>query len=97
VVSFLLNKVRTINMDPVNALGFTPLMKSALQGRIKCSKLLLFSGKTTCSTAEVRRYPLAHQLCMKTLRRYYNHRTLLPHNEKPKANFPQMRPPTRGY
>ena len=45
VVSFLLNKVRTIQVDPINHQGFTPLMKSALQGRIKCSKLLLFSGK----------------------------------------------------
>lgn len=46
VVSFLLNRVRTINVDPVNKQGFTPLMKAALQGRIKCSKLLLFSGET---------------------------------------------------
>ena len=45
VVSFLLNKVRTIQVDPCNHQGFTPLMKAALQGRIKCSKLLLFSGK----------------------------------------------------
>ena len=45
VVSFLLNKVRTIQVDPVNKLGFTPLMKASLQGRIKCSKLLLFSGR----------------------------------------------------
>jgi hypothetical protein len=44
VVSFLLNKVRTIQVDPINQQGFTPLMKAALQGRIKCSKLLLFSG-----------------------------------------------------
>ena len=43
---FLLNKVRTIVVDPVNNLGFSPLMKAALQGRIKCSKLLLFSGRT---------------------------------------------------
>lgn len=45
VVSFLLNKVRTIVVDPVNNFGFSPLMKAAMQGRIKCSKLLLFSGK----------------------------------------------------
>ena len=45
VVSYLLNKVRTIQVDPINQQGFTPLMKAALQGRIKCSKLLLFSGK----------------------------------------------------
>ena len=44
VVTFLLNKVRTIQVDPINALGFTPLMKAAIQGRVKCSKLLLISG-----------------------------------------------------
>ena len=38
-------KVRTIQVDPINHQGFSPLMKAALQGRIKCSKLLLFSGK----------------------------------------------------
>jgi hypothetical protein len=45
VVSFLLTKVRGIQVDPVNIQGFTPLMKAALQGRVKCSKLLLFSGR----------------------------------------------------
>ncbi len=49
VVSFLLTKVRTIQVDPINNYGFTPLMKAALQGRIKCSKLLLFSGKRRLS------------------------------------------------
>ena len=44
VVTFLLNKVRTIQVDPINILGFTPLMKAAIQGRVKCSKLLLISG-----------------------------------------------------
>ena len=44
VVTFLLNKVRTIQVDPTNILGFTPLMKAAIQGRVKCSKLLLISG-----------------------------------------------------
>ena len=45
VVSFLLNKAHAIQVDPINKLGFTPLMKAAIQGRVKCSKLLLFSGK----------------------------------------------------
>ena len=44
IVTFLLNKVRTIQVDPINILGFTPLMKAAIQGRVKCSKLLLISG-----------------------------------------------------
>ena len=44
VVSFLLNKAHAIQVDPINKLGFTPLMKAAIQGRVKCSKLLLFSG-----------------------------------------------------
>ena len=46
VVTFLLNKVRTIQVDPINILGFTPLMKAAIQGRVKCSKLLLISGNS---------------------------------------------------
>ena len=50
VVTFLLNKVRTIQVDPINALGFTPLMKAAIQGRVKCSKLLLISGNCRCTT-----------------------------------------------
>ena len=41
------HQIRTIRIDPVNDLGFTPLMKAALQGRIKCSKLLLFSGEVS--------------------------------------------------
>jgi ankyrin repeat protein len=49
VVTFLLNKVRTIQVDPINVLGFTPLMKAAIQGRVKCSKLLLISGNCGCS------------------------------------------------
>ena len=49
---FLLNKVRTIVVDPVNNLGFSPLMKAALQGRIKCSKLLLFSGRNRTESRE---------------------------------------------
>ena len=44
VVNFLLNKVRTILIDPLNIYGFTPLMKAAIQGRVKCCKLLLISG-----------------------------------------------------
>ena len=45
------SQVRTITVDPVNKTGFTPLMKAALQGRIKCSKLLLFSGESDiCKT-----------------------------------------------
>lgn len=45
VISFLLSRVKNIQVDPVNKLGFTPLMKAAIQGRVKCSKLLLISGK----------------------------------------------------
>ena len=33
------------DMNARDSNGNTPLMKAALQGRIKCSKLLLFSGK----------------------------------------------------
>jgi ankyrin repeat protein len=41
----LLTKCKDINMDARNNLGFTPLMKAALQGRTKSAKLLLFAGK----------------------------------------------------
>lgn len=41
----LLIKSKGINIDAKNNLGFTPLMKAALQGRTKSAKLLLFAGK----------------------------------------------------
>ena len=41
----LLTKNRGLSIDAKNNLGFTPLMKAALQGRTKCAKLLLFAGK----------------------------------------------------
>lgn len=41
----LLTRSRSIEIDAKNNLGFTPLMKAALQGRTRCAKLLLFAGK----------------------------------------------------
>lgn len=41
----MLSRCRGIEIDARNNLGFTPLMKAALQGRNKCAKLLLFAGK----------------------------------------------------
>lgn len=41
----LLTRSRSIEIDAKNSLGFTPLMKAALQGRTRCAKLLLFAGK----------------------------------------------------
>lgn len=46
----LITKCRSLIIDPKNNLGFTPLMKAALQGRTRCAKLLLFAGK--CQTGE---------------------------------------------
>jgi ankyrin repeat protein len=43
----LLTKCKGINIDAKNNLGFTPLMKAALQGRTKSAKLLLFAGKSS--------------------------------------------------
>nr|CAD7576520.1 unnamed protein product [Timema californicum] len=43
-VNFLLSRSTGIEVDARNHLGFTPLMKAALQGRTKCAKLLLFAG-----------------------------------------------------
>ena len=65
VVTFLLNKVRTINVDPISTLGFTPLMKSAIQGRIKCSKILLISGTHN------ERYLISFFTLLHTLDEYY--------------------------
>lgn len=46
VVSHLVNKCnRSVDLDARNALGFTPLMKAALQGRTKIAKILLFAGE----------------------------------------------------
>lgn len=48
VVSHLVNKCnRSVDLDARNALGFTPLMKAALQGRTKIAKILLFAGGWT--------------------------------------------------
>lgn len=34
-----------LDMDAKNVFGFTPLMKAAIQGHIRCAKTLLFAGK----------------------------------------------------
>lgn len=47
----MLSRCRGIEIDARNNLGFTPLMKAALQGRNKCAKLLLFAGK--CTTGKI--------------------------------------------
>ncbi|KAK9700538.1 Ankyrin repeats (3 copies) [Popillia japonica] len=41
----MLTRCRGIEIDARNNLGFTPLMKAALQGRNKCAKLLLFADE----------------------------------------------------
>lgn len=40
----IITSCKGIEVDARNNLGFTPLMKAALQGRNKCAKLLLFAG-----------------------------------------------------
>lgn len=35
-----------LNIDAKNIFGFTPLMKAAIQGHIRCAKTLLFAGNT---------------------------------------------------
>uniref|UniRef100_A0A7G3A8L6 Putative 26s proteasome regulatory complex subunit psmd10 n=1 Tax=Lutzomyia longipalpis TaxID=7200 RepID=A0A7G3A8L6_LUTLO len=50
VVNMLLSRSRSIVVDAKNNLGFTPLMKAALQGRTKCAKLLLFAGASPVET-----------------------------------------------
>ncbi|XP_065340643.1 photoreceptor ankyrin repeat protein-like isoform X2 [Cloeon dipterum] len=44
VLNLLLSRCSSVEVDSRNSLGFTPLMKAALQGRTKCAKLLLFAG-----------------------------------------------------
>ncbi|XP_073976247.1 uncharacterized protein [Rhodnius prolixus] len=44
VISLLVTRATDIEVDARNFLGFTPLMKAAIQGRTKCAKLLLFAG-----------------------------------------------------
>ncbi|XP_014206637.1 tankyrase-1-like isoform X2 [Copidosoma floridanum] len=43
-LNVLLQRCPSIEVDARNSLGFTPLMKAALQGRTKCAKILLFAG-----------------------------------------------------
>ncbi|KAB7499993.1 hypothetical protein Anas_08963 [Armadillidium nasatum] len=44
IVSHLVNTCsRQVDLDLRNNLGFTPLMKAALQGRTKIAKILLFA------------------------------------------------------
>ncbi|XP_058067231.1 uncharacterized protein LOC131216693 [Anopheles bellator] len=50
VVNMLITKCRSLVIDPKNNLGFTPLMKAALQGRTRCAKLLLFAGASPVET-----------------------------------------------
>ena len=44
MVSALLHHFRRVRVDQCNKLGFTALMKAAIQGRTKCAKILLFAG-----------------------------------------------------
>jgi ankyrin repeat protein len=41
----LLRHFRHVRIDQCNRLGFTALMKAAIQGRTRCAKLLLFAGE----------------------------------------------------
>ncbi|XP_055611358.1 uncharacterized protein LOC129757967 isoform X2 [Uranotaenia lowii] len=50
IVNMLITKCRSLVVDPKNNLGFTPLMKAALQGRTRCAKLLLFAGASPVET-----------------------------------------------
>ncbi|KAG5680455.1 hypothetical protein PVAND_009963 [Polypedilum vanderplanki] len=54
IVNMLLTKCKGINIDAKNNLGFTPLMKAALQGRTKTAKLLLFAGASAIATDPTR-------------------------------------------
>lgn len=51
-LNILLQRCPDIEVDSRNTLGFTPLMKAALQGRTKCAKILLFAGEFTDNSSE---------------------------------------------
>ena len=44
MLNYLLQNFRRVRIDQCNHLGFTALMKAAIQGRTRCAKLLLFAG-----------------------------------------------------
>jgi hypothetical protein len=44
VVRVLLQDFKGIRIDQPNRLGFTALMKAAIQGRTDCARLLLYAG-----------------------------------------------------
>ncbi|KAK6627469.1 hypothetical protein RUM44_009946 [Polyplax serrata] len=44
LINYMLSICPHLEIDARNAVGLTPLMKAALQGRTKCAKLLLFAG-----------------------------------------------------
>ncbi len=52
VVSILLHGFPRLNVDQENNQGFSALMKAAIQGRIRCAKLLLMAGSATESLAK---------------------------------------------
>lgn len=52
-LNILLQRCPDIEVDARNTLGFTPLMKAALQGRTKCAKILLFAGESPCDNASL--------------------------------------------
>ena len=46
VVNFLLHNFRRVRIDQTNHLGFTALMKAAINGRERAAKILIFAGLT---------------------------------------------------
>ena len=49
VVNFLLHNLRRVRIDQTNQLGFTALMKAAINGRERTAKILIFAGFTRTS------------------------------------------------
>lgn len=54
-VNMMITRCRNLQIDTKNYLGFTPLMKAALQGRTRCAKLLLFAGASAIETDKGRK------------------------------------------
>ncbi|XP_044589049.1 uncharacterized protein LOC123268194 isoform X1 [Cotesia glomerata] len=82
-LNILLQKCTSIQLDSRNILGFTPLMKAALQGRTKCAKFLLFAGANPTLRDHGRGYKAeqwarfcGRHVCADVIERFTRHRLM---------------------
>ncbi|KAG8038107.1 hypothetical protein G9C98_006432 [Cotesia typhae] len=82
-LNILFQKCTNIQLDSRNILGFTPLMKAALQGRTKCAKVLLFAGANPTLRDHGRGYKAeqwarfcGRHVCADVIERFTRHRLM---------------------